>query len=81
MGSSSRGSGLSGRKREYAIKNSHSDFPVIWMGIFIWYVAYVNYGIKEMYCFNRQRVKSGTAWVAGIPTDHIISDIDAIIGK
>ena len=52
-----------------AIKNSHSDFPVIWMGIFIWYVAYVNYGIKEMYCFNRQRVKSGTAWVAGIPTD------------
>ena len=39
------------------------------MGIFIWYVAYVNYGIKEMYCFNRQRVKSGTAWVAGIPTD------------
>ncbi|OKZ69295.1 MAG: hypothetical protein BHV88_12075 [Clostridiales bacterium 41_12_two_minus] len=55
--------------REYAIKNSHSDFPVIWMGIFIWYVAYVNYGIKEMYCFNRQRVKSGTAWAAGIPTD------------
>ena len=58
VGSSSRGSGLSGRKREYAIKNSHSDFPVIWMGIFIWYVAYVNYGIKEMYRFNRQRVSS-----------------------
>ena len=29
----------------------------------------VNYGIKEMYCFNRQRVKSGTAWASGIPTD------------
>lgn len=44
------------KKKRICYKNSHSDFPVIWMGIFIWYVAYVNYGIKEMYCFNRQRL-------------------------